>query len=182
MLRRISAGAAVLFCAAPVLARPATPADRAAMQKHHAEMCSDRYAEQVGETAFLEARLGLDGSQKRLFERWKAVTLARAKVRAAECAARTPPDRPPSLIDRLTMEETMLTRRLDDLRAEMPALKALFRSLSDEQKQAFRGPMAPRRGLRPPEPPPGPADDGFMRPGIPRPGTPDTDGTPPPAP
>jgi hypothetical protein len=153
----------IALCATAALAQspPAAPfamppADKAEMQKHHAEMCSDIYALQVGDVAFLEARLAPNDRQKRPFERWKAVKLVQAKARAADCAAMTPPAEPPSAIDRLKMEEKMLKSRIDELRAEIPALEALFSALTDEQKRAFRGggeppfPMGPEGRRHPP--------------------------------
>ncbi len=144
------------------------PADKAEMQKHFEQMCSDRYARTVGEMAFLEVRLALSDKQRPLFDRWKSVKLASAKARLSECAAHRPPDKPPSIVDLMKLEESNIRARLDDLEAEMPALEALFNSLGDEQKQAFEGgdpmaPMGPERGSRPPMPP---GDDCMADPGA----------------
>jgi hypothetical protein len=132
--------AALLLCAGAAAAEgPPDPMhaasfDKAQMQKHHARMCSDILAGASGEMAFLEVKLALSGSQKPLFERWKAVRLDAARKHAADCAATMPPDKEPSLLDNAKQEEKMLRTRLDDLHAEMPALEALAGALSDEQK------------------------------------------------
>jgi len=115
--------------------------DKAEMQRHFAEMCQDRLARVTGDIAFLEAKLALTDAQKPLFERWKKIKLNAAK--AADC---TPPaEGKPSLVDGLKQEEKMLHQRLDELKAELPALEALASSLSDDQKEAF-GRRAPHWG------------------------------------
>jgi hypothetical protein len=112
--------------------------DKAEMQRHFAEMCHDRLAHVTGDIAFLEVKLALTDPQKPLFERWKKIKLTAAK--AGDCAP--PPEGKPSLTDPLKHEEKMLRQRLDELKAELPALEALAASLSDGQKEAFarRGP------------------------------------------
>ena len=121
--------------------------------KHHAQMCSDRFAHDVGDLAYLETKLALGDKQRVLFDRWRNVKLASAKVRAAECAALKLPDKEPFIVEHLKQEEKMLQHRLDDLRAELPTLEALTASLNDEQKHAFAprhpgcGPEGPRREM-----------------------------------
>lgn len=119
-------------------------ADKADMQRHADEMCQGRKAHAAGELAYLETRLTLSDKQKPLFERWKKITLASANT--AECAP--PPDGPPSIIEALKGEEKFLQARIETLKAELPALEALYASLNDTQKKAFAppphgGPMAP---------------------------------------
>jgi hypothetical protein len=128
----LSAGAALAqMPPAPPLEKG--PPDKAEMQRHFAEMCQDRLAHATGDIAFLEAKLSLTDAQKPLFERWKKIRLNAAK--AADC---TPPaEGKPSLVDGLKHEEKTLRQRLDELKAELPALEALAASLSDDQKAAF---------------------------------------------
>lgn len=177
---------AAVFTAGAALAQtpPAPPAkgqpDKAEMQRHAAEMCRDRLAQATGHMAYLEAKLNLTAQQKPLFERWKKIKLGAAQ--AAECLP--PPGSKPSIIEHMKGEEKMLRQRLDELKAEMPALEALFVSLSGEQKKAFmppprhpgegpgmkhHGPMGPGAG-----PHGGPPHDG------PQQQSPDRDGPPPP--
>ena len=145
--------AAVLLAAGTALAQTPPAAapdkghpDKAEMQRHFAEICKDRAARATGELAFLETKLALTDPQKPLFERWKKIKLAAAK--AVDCTP--PPQGEPSIVDSLKREEKMLRQRLDELKAELPALEALAASLSDEQKHA----IAPR-GLPPGAPHPG---------------------------
>jgi hypothetical protein len=156
--RILPAATAMLFVAGTALAQtpPAPPPDhpsaKAMLKDRAAETCRDGPARAAGEVATLEARLQLTEKQKPLFERWKKVKLAAA--RSADCAP--PSNDAPSVIDALKHEETILRQRLDELKAEQPALEALFASLTDEQKKAF-SPPPHRRGPGRPAPmgPPG---------------------------
>lgn len=114
-------------------------------------MCQDMYARQVGELAYMGAKLNLTAAQASLFERWKQVQSDIAKRRQGECAARIAArakDRMPSMIDRMAREQQMLKSRLADLDAERPALTALYNALSPTQKRQFqpRGEGAMRMG------------------------------------
>jgi hypothetical protein len=163
--RLITAAAAMLFVSASALAQTPPPPEhpgKAEMQQHFADMCRDRQARTAGELAILETRLQLSDQQKLLFERWKKVKLGAAK--SSDCMP--PPDGEPTIVDRLKNEEKLLRARLDELKAEQPALEALFASLTPEQKKAFAPPHHP--GHDRPGPMRGPGDHGP--------------GTPPPAP
>lgn len=103
------------------------------MAKHHAQMCSDRYAQAVGRLAYLETRLALTDRQKPLFERWKRVKLSSARAHSDECATMMPREMDASIIDRLKMHEKKMKARLADLQAQLPSLEAFVASLSDEQ-------------------------------------------------
>jgi hypothetical protein len=103
----------------------------------HTTMCQDHYAHEAGRAAYLEARLSLNDSQEKLFDNWKSVVLNDAEAHAKSCAAFTPPSSPPDLLSRMAHEQEMLKSKLASLEAEMPALTALYQSLSAEQKEAF---------------------------------------------
>jgi hypothetical protein len=148
--RFLPAAAAMLFVTGAALAQMPPANDhpgKAGTQNHFTEMCRDRPAQAAGELAALEIRLQLTEKQKPLFERWKKVRMTTAK--SADCAP--PPDGEPSIIDSLKHEEKMLRQRLDELKAEQPALEALVASLTDQQKQAFAPPRH-RHGPGRPEP------------------------------
>ena len=103
------------------------------------QMCQDMYAHKVGELAFLETKLSLTGAQAPLFARWKQASLQVAKQHEGECATRErrEPGQRRDMMARLSMEETMLKRRLADIDAERPSLSALYAALNPEQKQEF---------------------------------------------
>jgi LTXXQ motif family protein len=145
-----------------------SPADMAAM---HKRMCQDAYAHQVGDLAYLEAKLSLSAAQQPLFDHWKSVKLDIAKRGEADCATRElPRDRARNtLLDEMTRQEDMLKRRLTDLQAERPVLTAFYNALNDTQKAALMHPgpeaMMGRHlmfsdALRPPMP-----NGGMMGPG-----------------
>jgi hypothetical protein len=163
---------------------PGKPMNKDDMAKMHARMCTDGYARAAGELTTVEIRLQLTAKQKPLFERWKAVKLTSAKTHADACAAMKLPDmdkakdKAPSLAEGLKMEEKHLQARLDELKAEQPALAALEAVLTDEQK----GALLPHDG-----PHDGPHGDGPMGGhhaegphGGPMGGPPDGAGAPPP--
>lgn len=115
------------------------------------QMCQAGYAHQVGELAYLEALLNLTSPQQLLFDRWKSAKLEIAKHHEADCSVQELAGRAvgtrPSLPDGMAREEDMLKRRLADLEAELPALKALYGSLNAAQQDALANPgaMAERR-------------------------------------
>jgi len=105
------------------------------------QICRDVYAGKAAELAFLEAKLSLDARQAPLFARWKQASLEIAKQNEGNCAAR--PSRQdlrghrPSVVDRMTLEEYLLKKRLADIQAERPALTALYNALTPAQKEEF---------------------------------------------
>ena len=108
----------------------------------HQEMCADRYARDVGRFAYLETRLALADAQRPAFDNWKSAVLASAKSKEDICSARTKhPDQPSTILDRETHERMMLKARLSALETELPALQALYQTLSPEQKLVFDRPM-----------------------------------------
>ena len=106
----------------------------------HKQMCTDRYAQNAGRVAYIEAKLSLTDSQRPLFDGWKQTVLGSAKSRENECLAHQPDmddQHGHSVLERQARMQQMLQHRLADLSAEQPSLKALYDSLSPEQKQVF---------------------------------------------
>jgi len=152
MMIALSTAAPGKMTAAP-LAESGQPAElrdgtaQGAIAPRREQICRDLYAGKVGELAFLEAKLSLDARQAPLFARWKQASLDIAKQHESECAGKA--DRHadlrghrPSVVDRMTMEEDLLKKRLADIAAERPALTALYNALAPAQKEEFsRGGM-----------------------------------------
>jgi hypothetical protein len=147
----------------PDLQAPGKAPSKEDMEKMHARMCLDGYAMEAGRLATLEVRLQLTAKQQSAFDRWKAVKLAAAKARAADCSAMKMPDpgkaEKPSFVEGLKAEERHLKDRLADIKAELPASEALAAVLSDEQKCALApphhgGPHGPQGGPEASLPPP----------------------------
>jgi hypothetical protein len=147
-----------------------SPAQLAAL---HKRMCQDAYAHQVGDLAYLEAKLSLTAAQQPLFDRWKSVKLDLARRGEADCATRELPFRNQAKnnpVDSMARQEDMLKRRLAELEAERPVLSAFYNSLGPAQKTALLHPgpeaMMNRHrlfsdALTPPMPgEPGMGDDG----------------------
>ena len=130
---------------APDMARRTTAAPpsesgspRGAMREGGREqICRDVYAGKAGELAFLEAKLSLDARQAPLFARWKQASLEIAKQNEGDCAGPRRDLRRPSAVDRMTLEEYLLKKRLADIQAERPSLTALYNALTPAQKEEF---------------------------------------------
>ena len=101
------------------------------------QICRDVYAGKAGELAFLEAKLSLDAKQAPLFARWKQASLEIAKQNEGDCAGPRRDLRRPSAVDRMTLEEDLLKKRLADIQAERPSLTALYNALTPAQKEEF---------------------------------------------
>jgi LTXXQ motif family protein len=103
-------------------------------------MCQDMYARQVGDLAYMGAKLNLTAAQTPLFDHWKQVQTDIAKRRQTQCGTRIAAgarDQMPSMIDQMSREQQMLKTRLADLDAERPALETLYNALSAAQKRQF---------------------------------------------
>lgn len=162
----------LLLCGAG--AAIAAPPSDAMAPRHTGARCDAIPTRAATRMAELETRLKLTPAQTPLFARWKAVRMDSAGQMQARCKEHVPQggkqamSGPPSPVDRMAREEDRLQQRLAALRAERPALTALYASLSDEQKAGFAPPHRPHgmmmRHMRPapggettPPPPPAPA-------------------------
>ena len=117
----------------------------------HKQMCQNDYAHEVGQLAYLEARLELVSVQRPLFDRWKTVRLDIARRGLAACSTTTLPAqtaRRPTPADAMAREEEVLKRRLADLEAERPVLNALYNSLNTGQQEALIHPDNISMGAR----------------------------------
>jgi len=108
------------------------------MAKHHAEMCTNHFAEAVGKLAALEVRLNLTAAQKPAFERWKQVKLADVKAATAKCADTTPLGRDASIMEHRQRQIARAEQHLANLKAETPALEALVKVLTPEQQMVLK--------------------------------------------
>src|ERR1700709_760043 len=115
--------------------------DAAARAAWHNEMCADRHAEGVSRIAFIEAKLALTDSQRPAFDAWKNVILSGAKSRQAPCLHQLRDgDGAPSILEREQHRQHLLHASVEFLDAELPALTALYQTLTPEQKLVFDGP------------------------------------------
>ncbi|HEY1630349.1 MAG TPA: Spy/CpxP family protein refolding chaperone [Rhizomicrobium sp.] len=135
-----------LFCAGSALAQSAPQQDggrrhqwmeahKGDMAQFRAHMCNDMYAHHVGMVAELGAKLDLTEAQRPLFERWKGVVLDNAKSRETQCQShQANMDHRPKLPEREARMREHLKARLAAMDAQVPAMDALYASLSPEQK------------------------------------------------
>lgn len=113
----------------------------------HQEMCTDRYARQVGWFSYLEVKLALSDAQRPAFENWKSAVLTAAKSEQDACLAHTrDPGHSPTILDREAGEQSMLKARLSALESELPTLQSLYQILSPEQKAVFDRPSWQHKG------------------------------------
>jgi len=111
--------------------------------------CSDRGGEAL-EIAFVRLKydLNLTPTQQPLFETLRSAALANQKSFADTCKAATETGVPPgqrTLLDRLQTELALDSAKVTALSDIVPKFKALYDSLSDEQKAQFQH-MRPHRG------------------------------------
>lgn len=107
----------------------------------HSKMCTERYAHMSGHLGYLEAKLDLTEQQRPAFNKWRQALLDAANKARSTCLAAAPKgDTPPTVLERETMMETMLSARLATLQATKPALQALYDSLTPAQRAVFDRP------------------------------------------
>jgi hypothetical protein len=89
-----------------------------------------------GRLAFLKAELAITSEQESLWNEYAAAVRDNAKSVASRCSSMmNQGEAKQSLPDRLDAQEQFVAARLDALRAVSKALKPLYGSLSDTQKQ-----------------------------------------------
>ena len=101
------------------------------------EFCVSRYARAAGHLAYLEAKLDLTAAQKPLFQKWEQSVMGSAQKNRDACvtnASVTKPDTRPTILERETRMEKSLSEKLEALKAQRPALEALYASLTPDQQ------------------------------------------------
>lgn len=109
-------------------------------------MCGAMAGHMDGRLAFIKAELKVTPAQETLWNAYADAARGRASAMLARCTAMTSRrDAKVSLPDRLDQNEQFMTAHLDAVRAMNKALKPLYESFSDSQKQTadqlFWGPM-----------------------------------------
>jgi hypothetical protein len=111
------------------------------------QICVEQYARKAGHLAYLEARLELNPEQQALWDKWSQASTAGAeKLRAACLAAAPKADSKFTALDREALAETMLSLKVDNLKAARPALESLYAALSPEQQAVFDRAAEKHRG------------------------------------
>jgi len=151
----VSIGAlALLGAATAVMAQTAPDMKGSGGRPEHARMapdpqraknfCTSSFARAAGRVAYLEAKLDLTATQKPLFQKWEQSVMASAQKNRDTCltnVAAIKPDAKPNLLDRESRMEAMLAAKLEALKAQRPALEALYASLTPDQQAQFDRPF-----------------------------------------
>lgn len=104
--------------------------------------CEERIARRIGHRAYLKAKLDLKPDQMSAWDAFqKAADDASAKEKARCASMPTEMKEPPTLIQRLDRQESMMKARLESMQLVKPALTALYDKLSPEQKAVLDRPM-----------------------------------------
>lgn len=128
----------------PMMIAQAGPPRGGEMDRERQPSCTDITADKTEEMRWLESRLSLTATQAPLFSRWRQVAMDIARRNQAECVAHQRNSaRPPSLLEGIAEEETMLRGRLADLQTERPVLEAFYRALSPGQRNQLEQPDGP---------------------------------------
>jgi len=149
---RIAALAAVaLVCATAAIAQTAgnggaTPAPKAFEQldpvARMKSMCIERFARSAGHMAYLEARLQLTPDQQPQWDKWRQAVATGAQKERADCQADLPAaGLRPTALDRDSHREKTMAAMVETLQAARPALEALYRSLTPDQRLVFDRPL-----------------------------------------
>lgn len=102
------------------------------------QICVEQYARKAGHLAYLEARLELNPEQQALWDKWSQASADGAeKLRSACLAAMPKAGAKFTALDRDALAETMLSLKVDNLKAARPALESLYAALSPEQQAVF---------------------------------------------
>lgn len=96
--------------------------------------CVDRYAQEAGRLAFVEAKLGLTDRQRPTWVRWSQWVLQGAQQQRDACLSALAEHPRQTALDRDLYREKELQIRLQTLQAARPALQDLYAVLNAEQK------------------------------------------------
>jgi LTXXQ motif family protein len=105
-------------------------------------MCIEHFARSAGRLAYLEARLQLTADQQPQWDSWRQAVAAGSEKERTDCLADLPATGTrPTALDRDSHMEKMMATKVATLQAARPALEALYRSLTPEQRAVFDRPM-----------------------------------------
>jgi len=107
----------------------------------HQDHCTDLYARESGRLAFLAAKLNLTDQQRPVFAKWQQAKLETSARERDACLKVSPkPGQPPTLLERDSMDESMMSIKIQGLQSNRPALQALYETLTPAQKSILDRP------------------------------------------
>jgi hypothetical protein len=99
------------------------------------ERCLDHVAHLAGLVAYIEVRLDLTPEQRPLWDKLKEAAQAGIEKQRQVCESiGAEENHPPTVLDREARAEQFLAARLALLQSTRPALEALYKALSPEQR------------------------------------------------
>ncbi|HVH74487.1 MAG TPA: Spy/CpxP family protein refolding chaperone [Stellaceae bacterium] len=102
--------------------------------------CEERLARRAGLRAYVAAKLDLTAAQRSLWRKVQAAARSEAQAERQLCDAMKPGTQT-SVIDRLDRMQRFLTVRLDGLKQAKPAVEALYKALTPEQRKVIDHPF-----------------------------------------
>ncbi|HEV2300060.1 MAG TPA: Spy/CpxP family protein refolding chaperone [Stellaceae bacterium] len=110
------------------------------MQRSPQARCEERLARRAGLRAYVAAKLNLTAAQRPLWRKVQAAARSEARRERQLCDAMKP-GAATTMIDRLDRMQQFLAVRLDGLKAAKPAVEALYKALTPEQRKVIDHPF-----------------------------------------
>jgi hypothetical protein len=134
----------IAFAQTAPLAPPAQAQPQAESQgaDWHLRACTERYARIAGRLAYLEAKLELMADQHPLWDKWRDAVISGVDQQRALC--RQSPFRPgahSTIVERQAYFGQITAARAQALQTAQPALEALYKALSPEQREVLDRPI-----------------------------------------
>ncbi len=115
------------------------PGGRMMAWRNPKEACIDRVAHRAAMLAYIGTKLDLTAQQRPLWQKLAATARGEAQKEVDSCNA-LETARPANVLDRLTVARRILSTRLAGLDAALPEVKALYETLTPEQKAILNHP------------------------------------------
>jgi len=110
------------------------------MQRSPQAWCEERLARRAGLRAYIAAKLDLTAAQRPLWRKVQEAARSEARAERQLCDAMKS-GAETSVIDRLDRMQRFLTVRLDGLKKAKPAVEALYKALTPEQRKIIDHPF-----------------------------------------
>jgi hypothetical protein len=113
---------------------------RAAMRGNPQQRCIDRLAWRAARQAYVETELNLTSEQRPLWDKLQGIAQSEQQRERQLCNQLKSPGEM-TMLDRLDRAQASLSARLDALNAAKPSVRALYQSLTPEQREIFDHPF-----------------------------------------
>jgi LTXXQ motif family protein len=113
---------------------------RRMMERSPQAWCEERLARRAGLRAYVAAKLNLTAAQRPLWRKVQSAARSEARQERKLCNAMKSGGAP-TVVDRLDRMQKFLTVRLSGLKAATPAVEALYKALTPEQRKIIDHPF-----------------------------------------